>query len=157
LKNDGKAIKFLEWYSTKYIEEHKNPYPNFMKKILQFKNRYKKLPEIKIMIRASDRYKEDINQQIKVNLSQKKLRSKEEVDIEIKRQSSVFLEIINKKRNEKNEPKVKKNQIIASAYFDIEDDKYIVVWHAAKIYIPIIKRLVQDSRNKIKELKDKTV
>ena len=26
-KNDKNAIKFVEWYSTKYIEEHEKPYP----------------------------------------------------------------------------------------------------------------------------------
>ncbi len=69
MKNDQNAIKFSEWYSIKYNQEHENPYPNFIKKICQFKNKFEKLPRIKIMIRASDRYKDDIYQQIKVNLS----------------------------------------------------------------------------------------
>jgi hypothetical protein len=151
-KNDENALKFSEWFSRKYIEEHKNPYPDFMKKIYQFKNQFRKLPEIKIMIRASDRYKDDINQQIKVNLSHGKLCSKEELDIEIKRQLPVFLETINHKRNKKNEPKVGKNQIIASACLNIEDYKNIEIAYASKIYIPVVKRLVNDSRKKIKEL-----
>jgi len=56
-----------------------------MNKIFDFKKKFGKLPEIKIMIRASERYKDDINQQIQVNLSQEKLRSKDELQIEIKR------------------------------------------------------------------------
>ena len=72
LKKDKNAIEFSEWYFLKQIEKHKNPYPNFMKKTSLFKNKFNKLPEIKIMIRASDRYKDDINQQIKVNINQKK-------------------------------------------------------------------------------------
>ena len=60
------------------------------------------------MMRASNRYKDDINQEIKINLRHKKIRSKEELDIEIKRQSSIFLEMINDKRIKKNEPKVVK-------------------------------------------------
>ena len=152
MKSDKNAIKFSEWYSVKYIEEHKNPYPNFMKKICQFRNKFGKLPEIKIMIRASDRYKDDINQQIKVNLSHGKLRSKEELDIEIKRQLPIFLEIINHKRDKKNEPKVSENQIIASAFLDIEDHKDIEIVYASEIYMPVIKRLVEESREKIKEL-----
>jgi len=151
-KNDKNALKFLEWFSIKYIEEHKNSYPDFMKKICQFKNKFKKLPEIKIMIRASDRYKDDINQQIKVNLNHGKLRSKEELDIEIKRQLPIFLEIINHKRNIKNEPKVRKNQIIATACIDIEDYKDIEIMYASKIYMPVMKRLIDESRKKIKEL-----
>ena len=152
LKNDKNAIKFSEWFSSKYVEEHKNPYPNFMNKICDFKNKFKKLPEIKIMIRASERYKDDINQQIKVNLSQEKLRSKDELEIEIKRQLPIFLEIINHKRQEKNEPGVEENQIVASTFLDIENHENIEIAYAAQIYIPVLKRLVDESRGKIKEL-----
>ena len=151
-KNDEDALKFLEWFSTKYIEEHKSSYPNFIKKICQFKNKFKKLPKIKIMIRASDRYRDDINQQIKVNLNHGKLRSKEELDIEIKRQLPIFLEIINHKRNKKNETKVKKNQIIATACLDIGDYKDIEIMYASEIYMQVMKRLIDESREKIKEL-----
>jgi len=152
LKNDKNAIKFSEWFSSKYVEEHKNPYPNFMNKICDFKNKFKKLPEIKIMIRASERYKDDINQQIKVNLSQEKLRSKDELEIEIKRQLPIFLEIINHKRQEKNEPGVEENQIVASTFLDIENHENIEIAYAAQIYIPVLKRLVDESRGKIREL-----
>jgi len=151
-KNDQNAMKFSEWYSTKYNQEHENPYPNFIKKICQFKNELQKLPKIKVMIRASDRYKDDVNQQIKVNFSHEKLGSKEELGIEIKRQLPIFLEIINYKRNKNNEPKVGKNQVIASAFLDIEEHNNIEIAYASEIYIPVMKRLVKESRKKIKEL-----
>jgi len=152
LKNDQNALKFLEWFSQKFNQEHENSYPNFMKKICKFKSKSQKIPEIKIMIRASNRCKGDFNQQIKVNLSNEKLRSKEELDIEIKRQLPIFLEIINHKRTEKNEPKVNKYQINASAFLDIEDHTDIEIVYASEIYIPVMKRLVDESREKIKEL-----
>jgi len=152
MKNDQNAIKFSEWYSLEYNQEHKNPYPNFMKKICQFKNKFKKIPKIKIMIRATDRYKDDIYQQIKVNLSHEKLRSKEELDIEMKRQLPIFLEIINHKRDKNNEPKVGENQVIASTFLDIEEYENIEIVYAAEIYIQVIRRLVEESRKKIKEL-----
>ena len=151
-KNDQNAIKFLEWYSIKFMQEHTNPYPDMIKKICQFKNKFDKLPEIKIMIRAMDRYKGDVNQQIKVNLSSDKIRSKEELDIEIKRQMPIFLEIINYKRNKENEPNVKNNQIIASAFLDVGEYRDIEISYASEIYIPVMKRLVEESRIKIKEL-----
>jgi len=152
LKNDKNAIQFSEWYFLKHIEKHTNSYPNFMRKICLFKDEFKKLPEIKIMIRASNRYKDDINQQIKVNLNHTKLRSKVELDIEIKRQSSTFLEIINHKRNKKNEPQIRRNQIVASACLDIEKFQNIEVFYTSKIYMSVIKQLVDESRKKIKEL-----
>jgi len=150
-KNEQNAMKFSEWYSIKYNQEHENTYPDFIKKICQFKNKFEKLPKIKIMIRASDRYKDDIYQQIKVNLSHEKLRSKEELKIEIRRQIPMFLEIINHKRSKNNEPKVKESQVTASAFLEIEEYKNIEIAYAAEIYIPVIKRLVEESRKKIKE------
>ncbi|MCH7560629.1 MAG: hypothetical protein IIC67_04550, partial [Thaumarchaeota archaeon] len=88
----------------------------------------------------------------KVNLSHEKLRSKEELKIEIKRQLPIFLEIINHKRSKNNEPKVREKQVIASAFLDIEECKDIEITYAAEIYIQVMKRLVEESRKKIKEL-----
>jgi hypothetical protein len=85
-------------------------------------------------------------------LNHGKLRSKEELDIEIKRQLPIFLEIINHKRNIKNEPKVRQNQIVATACIDIEDYKDIEIMYASKIYMPVMKRLIDESRKRIKEL-----
>jgi len=48
MKSDQNAMKFSEWYSIKYNQEHENPYPNVIKKICQFKNKFEKLPKIKI-------------------------------------------------------------------------------------------------------------
>lgn len=151
-KQDLKAKKFSEWFSAKYKQEHKNPYPNIIKKILEFKNKFGKIPEIKIMIRAKDRYKDDIYQQIKVGLTNQKIRSKEELEIEIKRQIPTFLEIINLKRKERNEPKVGEKQVMASAFLDISNHKDVEIVYAAEIYVPVVKRLVEESRNKIREL-----
>ena len=123
-----------------------------MKNICQFKNEFQKIPEIKIMIRASNRYKDDINQQISINLNNGKISSKEELIIEIKRQLPIFLEIINQKRKRKNEPKVEEQQAVAAAFLDIKNYKHVEVTHISEIYIPVIKRLVKDSRRKIKEL-----
>lgn len=152
LKNDKNAIKFSEWFRSKYAEEHDNAYPNFMNDIGNFRNKFKKIPDVRIMIRASNRYKDDINQEIKVPLSNEKLRSKDELEIEIKRQLPIFLEIINHKRREKNEPRVEENQVTASAFCDSENYENIEIVYAAEIYIPVMKRLVEESRKKIKEL-----
>ncbi len=152
LKNNENAIKFSEWFRTKYIKEHQNLYPNLMSEICNFRKKFGKLPDVKIMIRASDRYKEDINLEIQVPLKNKKLCSKNELDVEIKRQSSVFLEIVNYKRRKRNEPKVKNNQIIASAFLDVKNHKDIEIAYTSEIYIPVIKRLVEESRIKINDL-----
>ena len=123
-----------------------------MNKICQFKNKNESLPEIKIMIRATERYKNDFNQQIKIDLKNGRIISKNQLDIEIKRQTQMFLEIINLKRNEKDEPKVTKKKITPSAFVNLKKDQNIEIMYLCQIYTPVIRRLVDESREKIKEL-----
>ena len=151
-KKDSNAIEFSKWFSLKYESEHENSYPNLMDKIRQFKNKTQSLPQIKIMIRATDRYKNDFNQEIKINLRNGKIISKEQLDIEIKRQTPIFLETINAKRNEKDEPKVTNKKIISSAFVNLEKDKDVEIMYLCQIYTHVIKRLIDESRDKIKEL-----
>ncbi|NNL58267.1 MAG: hypothetical protein HKP31_02210 [Nitrosopumilus sp.] len=151
-RNDENAIKFSEWYYNKEIQEHQNTYPKIMKKIYDFRKKFKKLPKVKIMIRALDRYKGDINQQIKFSLINGKLRSKDELNFEVKRQLPIFLEIINQKRRGKNEPKVSSNQVVVSAFLDIDDFFDVEISYTSEIYLSVIRRIVIDSRMKIKEL-----
>lgn len=152
MKKDLNAIQFSEWYSIKYNKEHENPFPNFIKKICQFKQRFEKIPEIKIMMKPSEIYNDDIYQQIKVNLIDGKIRSKEELEIEIKRQLPTYLEIINHKRRQQNEPKVGEKQVKASAFLDVENHRDVEIAYAVEIYIPVLERLVEESRKKINEL-----
>ncbi|HIH99536.1 MAG: hypothetical protein ABR53_04185 [Nitrosopumilus sp. BACL13 MAG-121220-bin23] len=151
-KKDTNALKFSEWFSIKYKKEHENPYPNFMNEICQFKNKNETLPEIKIRIRATERYKNDFNQEIKIGLKNGKIISKDQLNIEMKRQTQMFLEIINIKRNKKEEPKVTKEKITSSAFVNLEKDQNIEIMYLCQIYMPVIRRLIDEARDKIKEL-----
>ncbi len=119
-KNDQKALRFLAWFNENYENEHNSSYPSFIKKIICFFREFNHLPKITIKILANQRYKDDAVQSIQVGLTKGKIRSKEELQIEIKRQIPIFLEKINQKRNIKNEPKVAEKQIIASAFLEIQ-------------------------------------
>ncbi|MFB5637399.1 MAG: hypothetical protein ACE5RF_03225 [Nitrosarchaeum sp.] len=156
-KNDQKAIDFSSWFDKKYNDEHKNPYSNFIKKSCKFQIDQIKLPKIKIMIRAEERYEKDPNQEITINLKNGKLMSKEELEIEIKRQMPIFLEVINYKRSKNNEPKIDEKQVTVSSFLDIEDNgENIEIAYASKIYISIMKRFLVEARKKIKELTIRT-
>jgi len=150
-KNDQQALRFLSWFNENYENEHNSSYPNFIKKIIYFFKESNHLPKITIKIRANLRYKDDVFQTIQVELSKGKIRSKEELQIEMKRQTPIFLEIINQKRKNKNEPKVAENQVIASAFLEIKNHQ-VEISHACEIYLPVMKRLLDESRNEIKRL-----
>ena len=155
MKKDENALKFSKWFSKKNKKEHENPYPNHMNKIRLFKNKNESLPKIKIMIRAIERYKNDVYQEIKIDLKNGKIISREQLDIEIKRQIPIFLEIINAKRNQNDEAKVTNKKIISSAFVNLEKNNNIEIMYLCQIYTPVIKRLVDESRDKIKELTNK--
>jgi len=149
-KNDQLALKFLSWFKDNYENEHNSSYPSFIKKIICFFKMYNHLPKITIKIQANQRYKDDVFQSIQVGLTKGKIRSKQELQIEIKRQMPVFLEIINQKRNRQNEPKVAEDQIIASAFLKIKNHD-VEISHACKIYLSVMKRFLDESRNEIKK------
>ena len=150
-KNDQKALRFLAWFNKNYENEHNSSYPNFIKKIIRFYKEYKCLPKFTIKILVDQRYKDDVVQSIQVALTKGKIRSKEELKIEIKRQMPGFLEKINQKRKSKNEPKVAKNQIIASSFLEIENNE-VEISYVCEVYLPVMKRFLEKSRNEIKRL-----
>lgn len=148
LRDDPNAIKFASWYDEKIREEHGSHYPGLMQKVMKFYNLYKKLPKIKIMIRAKERYKDDVAQAISVRLSNGKL-IRDEMQIEINKQASIFLEVINYKRAKNGEPSVSKDSIAASAFFE---DYEFEIGYASQVYIQVVNRIVVDSRKKLREL-----
>jgi hypothetical protein len=151
-KNDQIALNFLYWFKENYENQHDSSYPNFIKKITYFFKENKHLPKINIKIIANQRYKDDVFQLIQVGLTNGKIRSKEELKIEIKRQIPVFLEIINQKRKKKNQPKVSDNQIIASSFLEMKNHEDVEVSYACEVYLPVMKRFLVESRNEIKRL-----
>ena len=152
IKNDKNAIEFSRWYKKINESEHEKPFPNFMKQLCMLEKQGKQLPKLKIMLRPKERFKDDIFQEINPRLSNGRLSSKDELKIEISRQLSVYNEIINHKRKQKNEPKVGKEQIIPSAFLMLNEGRDIEISYAVEIYMPVIGRLIDESRKKIREL-----
>lgn len=151
-KNDQKAYEFLRWVKKEFEKELENPFPKFVREILNLVLEKKDLPEIKIMLRPKERYKNDPCQEISVKLKDGKIRSNEELDIEMKRQIPIFLEIINNKRKTANEPKVSEHQVVTSAFMDTSTLSDIEIAYALEVYIPIMKRFMHESRQQIKDL-----
>jgi hypothetical protein len=151
-KNDLLALNFLSWFKENYENQHDSSYPNFIKKITCFFKENNYLPKINIKLAANQRYKEDVFQLVQVVLTNGKIRSNEELKIEIKRQTPIFLEIINQKRKNKNEPKVHENQVIATTFLEMENYEGIEISQACETYLPVMRRFLDESRNEIKVL-----
>ena len=152
-KKDVKINEFLDWYKLQHKKVDGKSSSKFIQEIIQL-NENKKL-KIKIMIRSKQRFLNDIFQEIKIILRNGKLISKEELRLEISKQSPKFLESINIKRKENREPMVKTNQIIASTFVEIEEKDFEIIYFS-EMYLKTITKIVEDSRKKIKELKSKS-
>ena len=150
-KKDEKFQQFLDWYKLQQQKIEQKSSSKFIKEITK-QNQIKKIIKIKIMIRAKQRFLDDIFQEIKINLKNGKLTSKEELRLEILKQTPQFLESINVKRKKNREPRVKQNQVVASTFIEINERDFEIVF-LAENYFKTITKIIEDSRNKIKELK----
>jgi hypothetical protein len=150
-KNDKSALKFSSWFNENYNNEHKTPYPEFVNKIISFFKESEEIPKMMIMILASERYKDDIVQRLDVKLNKGKLQS-EEMQIEIKRQTPLFLQVINQKRKANDEPAVSKKQVITSTFLEIENFENMEIPYACEVYLPVLRRILKNSREKINQL-----
>ena len=151
-KKDFVALEFLSWFEEHYKDEHGNRYPNFVKQVLEFFEKYGKLPKITIKMLSNQRYANDIMQEIHVELANGKIRSKEYLQMEIKRQIPIFLELINQKRKKYGEPKVYENQVISSSFLELENYEDLEIPYACEIYLPVVVRLLEESQKEIKRL-----
>ena len=150
-KNDEKALQFVNWFENRFHREHESPYPDFIKNVMEL-TMENNFPKIKVMIRSIERYSDDMFLEIKLNLKNNKLSSKEELEIEIKRNIPIFLEIINNKRLLNSEPKVTKKEVTVSAFMKDKSDKNFEISYASELYIPVLKRIYKESYEKIKEM-----
>ena len=150
IKKDKVINQFLDWYKFQHINTEGKLSSKFFKEITQL-YQTKKALKIKIMIRAKQRLLDDIFQEIEIILKNGKLISKEELRLEILKQSTFFLESINAKRKENREPLVKKNQIIPNTFVEIDERDFEIIY-CSENYLKTATKIVQDSRKKIKEL-----
>jgi hypothetical protein len=151
-KNDQFALKFVSWFDSNYKNEHQAVYPKFIKEIISYFKENNSIPKITIKLLSEQRYEQDPVQEVKAELKGEKLRSKEALGLQIKRQTPLFLELINKKRKERKEPKMYESQIIASAFLDLENYEDVEISYACEIYIPVLSRLLENSMLKIQQL-----
>lgn len=148
-KNDPDALEFVEWYEKKIREEHKDYYPSLMYSIMQYYKHNKKLPKVEARIKAINAYKGDMTHAIPDKLMREDMGSDEVFKKHMWTHIEIFLDRINNKRAANGEPKVPDNGMAIATYFKNFDN--FEIKYAADIYIQVIRRIVTDSRNKIRE------
>ena len=150
-KNDKSALEFATWFNENYENEHKPPYPSFIKKLISLFLEENTIPKTVVKILAKDRYEDDIFQELSFRSDKGKLRP-EELEIEIKRHLPLFLQLLNQKRKSNDEPKASEKNVIASTFSEIEGFDTMEIPYSCSIYLPVLKRIVKDSRYQIKQL-----
>lgn len=148
-KNDAAAAEFVSWYEELLAGEHKSHYPAFMRSMTVWYGLGRTLPDAKIMLRAEDRHTHDIHLDLPSMPRNGKI-PREQLQVEINRQAPTFLMLINRKRSANGEPAVPRHGIVASAFFEGFED--FEISHASEVYVPVMRRIISDARERIKEL-----
>lgn len=149
-KNDKNSIEFVKWFEREFESIHELSYPYFIKKIRENYEFGKEL-EIKIMLRAKERYEKDVPYIIPIRLSNEKIPSREELLVEIQKHTPMFLDIMNSKRQNNSEPRISPKDVIVSSYMMYDGRDYEIAY-ACNTYIPVLEKLVEACREKIKQL-----
>lgn len=143
-KQDKKAIKFSDWFDKKFHDEHQSVYPDFMLNLIKLQEKGKEIPRIQIMLRPKEQYVNDIYQEILPKMINGKLQSKEELFVEIKRNASIFLEIVNHKRKLNNQSKINEKQIMTVTCMKFNEENFEII-HACKTYLTVLNRIIIES------------
>ena len=151
-KNDEYSLKFLSWYNENFKNEHKTPYPNFIKKAIFMNATEYHCSKFSIKLISNQRYQDDPFLEIKFARKDNKPIYTDMLNIEMNRQIPIFLDIINKKRKNNNEPKVLESQVIPSAFLKKNGVEGIEILKACEVYLFVLNRILKESRKKIKEL-----
>ncbi len=179
------AFKFLRWFDEQYNGQwHTGTYPFMMRITRDVFRITRKIPRVKIMLRPKHRYKDDPTFELStVGLtSDDKLHSKDALRIQMNRYMPIFLDLVNHKRQQQNEPVVSAKQVVASAFAIVDDTSVICgnqhinypqqykydalidltvlprttikmeIGHAAELYTHLIKRMRSESSAYIKQL-----
>jgi hypothetical protein len=156
VKNENLALEFVSWFDSNYNNEHEAAYPKFIKDMISYFKKNNSIPKLTIKLLSEQRYENDPIQEIKIELKENKFRSKNDLRVQIKRQIPLFLELINKKRKDSDEPKVYESQVIVSAFMELENYEGVEISYACKIYLPVLNRISEESVLKIRQLTQRT-
>jgi hypothetical protein len=150
-KKDKPAMEFLSWYNENFKSEHQASYPKLIEKIISSYKETKSLPKITANLVIIPRYEDDISQEISIPLKNGKIKSKQELQIEIKRQIPLFLEVINNKRKNRNEPKVSDSQVMVSTFLGDIEFQNKEISYLCEIYLSVLERIFKESIIQIKK------
>ena len=150
IKNDKAACEFAAWFMEMDRAAHGGSLPRFIRDMCAAKRAGAGMPRIRVMLRAKERYEGDVPYEL-TRLVPGMPDFGAELGAEVARQCPAFLDIINRKRQGRGEPKVRQGQVVAAAFARAGGVDYEVS-HAVSVYIPVIRRIASDSNEKLAEL-----
>ena len=175
------ASEFLRWYDIQYAGQwHSGVYPYMMKLTRHVYHHTRRAPKVKIMLRSTHRYKDDPTYDLDMPgllTSDGKMRSKDALLVQLNRHLPIFLDVINHKRQAKDEPRVSAKQVVPSTFAVIDTFAaanvmrhhtgnnparsllsptprilHMEIGHAAELYTHVIQRMHYESATYIKNL-----
>lgn len=161
--HDALATEFLRWYDGQYDGQWHHPpgsYPHLMRIARDAARTSPRLPDVRITMVATDMYRDDpVYEMDMAGLTVGgRLRSRAELDAQVRRRTPVFLEMVNHKRRRYGEPATRAGRVAASASAALcgggARGPYATmnIPRAAEVYVSTIKRMRAESALRMREV-----
>lgn len=151
LKNDLKALEFHDWLESRIIKENQFNMARFIWDCLKLTENKGIIPSSKIFLKPKEPIDEDVVYPLNILMKNGKILSKDELEISKKHNLNLFTKIINERRKLNSNEKISEKEVEVSALIDF-DGEYFEILECCKIYLNILKEIVDEARNRIKQL-----
>lgn len=158
-ERDASASEFLEWYDAQDSGPwHSAVYTRAVgaaRRMVRIRGR---APGVRVMIGVSDGYADDPSYEVDTaGLTSRggRLRSRDELSVEVRRRLPAFLEMVNDKRRRSGEPGASAGKVVAFCFAVVRhggETHAVGMARAADVYVQTLQRMISESEARIRVL-----
>ncbi|MCE2498886.1 MAG: hypothetical protein J4F28_07890 [Nitrosopumilaceae archaeon] len=157
-RRDALASEFLEWYDAQHSGPwHSAVYTRAVGAARRTVRTHGRAPGVRIMISASDGYADDPSYEVDTAglTSRGRLRSRDELSVEVRRRLPAFLDMVNDKRRRSGEPAASAKDVGAFCFAVVRHGgktHAVDMARAADVYVQALQRMISESEARIRDL-----
>lgn len=157
---DAAASEFLGWFDAQDSGPwHSAAYTRVVGAARRMVRTHGRAPEVRVMISISDGYADDPSYEVDTaGLTSRggRLRSRDELSVEVRRRLPAFLDMVNDKRRRSGEPAASAGDVGASCFAVVRHDggrtHTAEMARAADVYVQTLQRMISESEARIRDL-----
>lgn len=157
-RRDALASEFLKWYDAQHSGPwHSAVYTRAVGAARHMIRTHGRAPGVRIMISVSDGYADDPSYEVDTAglTSRGRLRSRDEMSVEVRRRLPAFLDMVNDKRRRRGEPAASAGNVGAFCFAVVRHGgktHAVEMARAADVYVQALQRMISESEVRIREL-----